>query len=334
MTESDNAGYTVTSTGDIGIIQANQTAQAQFTNHRDKQEGGICVSKTVSGSGSSSSKNFIFTVELSNKEINGVYGEMTFKNGVASFTLKHGESKIASGLPAETTYTVTESDNAGYTVTSTGDIGTIKAGKTVQVQFENYKESSSSSGGGSSSGGEHHYYTQITVKKVWKLDNGGKPTDYVTVVLMRNGKEYQTVELNAENGWECSWRNLNDRYDWSVKEINVPDGFTVTTEQNGTVVTITNDDVPTPPVDSGKPTTPTVPDEPTNPTDSPNPDKANKSSNPAQPEVPTPSDNPEEAHLPQTGQLWWPVIALLSAGIILVLLGILGKKRYHGKHSA
>lgn len=295
--------------------------------------GNFSISKIVSGSDGDIQKEFPFTLELSNKDINGVYGEMTFKNGVASFTLKHGESKIASGLPAETTYTVTESDNAGYTVTSTGDIGTIKAGKTVQVQFENYKESSSSSGG-SSSGGEHHYYTQITVKKVWKLDNGGKPTDYVTVVLMRNGKEYQTVELNAENGWECSWRNLNDRYDWSVKEINVPDGFTVTTEQNGTVVTITNDDVPTPPVDSGKPTTPTVPDEPTNPTDSPNPDKANKSSNPAQPEVPTPSDNPEEAHLPQTGQLWWPVIALLSAGIILVLLGILGKKRYHGKHSA
>ena len=103
----------------------------------------------------------------------------------------------------------------------------LKLGKQFEVQFENYKESSSSSGGGSSSGGsssggEHHYYTQITVKKVWKLDNGGKPTDYVTVVLMRNGKEYQTVELNAENGWECSWRNLNDRYDWSVKEINVP----------------------------------------------------------------------------------------------------------------
>ena len=331
-TESDNVGYTVTSTGNIGIIQANQTAQAQFTNHRDKQEGGICVSKTVSGSGSSTSKNFIFTVELSNKEINGVYGEMTFKNGVASFTLKHGESKIASGLPAETTYTVTESDNAGYMVTSTGDIGTIKAGKTVQVQFENYKDSSSS--GGSSGGGEHHYYTQITVKKVWKLDNGGKPTDYITAVLMRNGKEYQTVELNAENGWECSWRNLNDRYDWSVKEINVPDGFIVTTEQNGTVVTITNDDVPTPPVDSDKPTTPTVPDKPTNPTDSPNPDKADKSSNPAQSEAPNTSDNPEKAHLPQTGQLWWPVIALLSAGIILVLLGILGKKRYHDKHSA
>ena len=127
---------------------------------------------------------------------------------------------------------------------------------------------------------------------------------------------------------------MNDRYDWSVKEINVPDGFTVTTEQNGTVVTITNDDVPTPPVDSGKPTTPTVPHEPTNPTDSPNPDKANKSSNPAQPEVPTTSDNPEEEHLPQKGQPWWQVITLLSTGIILVLLGILGKKRYHGKHSA
>ena len=294
--------------------------------------GNFSISKIVSGSDGDIQKEFPFTLELSNKDINGLYGEMTFKNGVASFTLKHGESKIASGLPAETTYTVTESDNAGYMVTSTGDIGTIKAGKTVQVQFENYKDSSSS--GGSSGGGEHHYYTQITVKKVWKLDNGGKPTDYITAVLMRNGKEYQTVELNAENGWECSWRNLNDRYDWSVKEINVPDGFIVTTEQNGTVVTITNDDVPTPPVDSDKPTTPTVPDKPTNPTDSPNPDKADKSSNPAQSEAPNTPDNPEKAHLPQTGQLWWPVIALLSAGIILVLLGILGKKRYHDKHSA
>ena len=151
---------------------------------------------------------------------------------------------------------------------------------------------------------------------------------------MRNGEEYRTVELDSASGWEYTWRNLNDHYDWSVKEINVPEGFIVTTEKNGTVVTITNDDVPTPPVDPNRPTTPTVPDKPTNPTDSPNPDKADKSSNPAQSEAPNTPDNPEKAHLPQTGQLWWPVIALLSAGIILVLLGILGKKRYHDKHSA
>lgn len=337
VTESDNAGYTVTSTGSTGTVQSNQTAQVHFINHRDKQkqEGGICVSKTVSGSGGSTSRNFTFTVELSDKGINGVYGEMTFKDGVASFTLKHGESKIASGLPVGIAYTVTESDNAGYTVTSTGDTGIVKAGEILQVMFENYKGSSGGGGGGS-----HHDNTQLTVKKVWKLDNGGNPTDFITVVLMRDGKEYQTVELNAENGWEYSWRNLSDRYDWSAKEINVPDGFTVTTEQNGMVVTITNDDIPTQSVDPDKPITPTDPDKPTNPThpskpiEPTTPDKPDKPGNPAQPETPNPPDQPEEPHLPQTGQLWWPVIALLGAGVLLVLLGIFGKKRYHGKYSA
>ncbi|MDO4664450.1 MAG: DUF5979 domain-containing protein, partial [Erysipelotrichaceae bacterium] len=222
VTESDNDGYTVTSTGSTGTVQSNQTAQAQFINHRDKQEGGICVSKTVSGSGGNISRNFTFTVELSDKGINGAYGEMTFKDGVASFTLKHGESKIASGLPAGVSYIVTESDNAGYTVTSTGNTGIIKTGEILQVMFENYKDSS---GGG----GSHHDNTQLTVKKVWKLDNGGKPTDYITVVLMRDGREYQTVELNAKNGWEYTWKDLSADYDWSAKEINVPNGFTVTT---------------------------------------------------------------------------------------------------------
>ena len=336
VTESDNAGYAITSTGSTGTVQAGQTAQAQFINYRDKQEGGICVSKTVSGAGGSTSRNFTFTVELSDKGINGVYGEMTFKDGIASFKLRHGESKIASGLPVGVTYSVTESDNAGYTVTSTGDTGKIKSGETVQVQFENYKRSS---GGGDSGGGNYHDYTKITVKKVWKLDNGGKPTDSITAVLMRNGEEYRTVELDSASGWEYTWRNLNDHYDWSVKEINVPEGFIVTTEKNGTVVTITNDDVPTPPVDPNRPTTPTDPDKPMNPTDSnkptelPTPDKPDKPGSPAQPGTPNNPDKPEKPHLPQTGQLWWPIIASLGAGVLLVLLGIFGKKRPYGKHS-
>ena len=70
---------------------------------------------------------------------------MTFHNGVAVFTLKHGESITASGLPAGIRYTVTESDNSGYTVTTAGDTGTIEADKTATATFHNYRGGSGSS---------------------------------------------------------------------------------------------------------------------------------------------------------------------------------------------
>ena len=41
------------------------------------------------------STEFNFTVTLSDTSINGVYGAMEFVNGVATFTLKHNESKTA-----------------------------------------------------------------------------------------------------------------------------------------------------------------------------------------------------------------------------------------------
>ena len=54
--------------------------------------------------------------------LNGNYGDMEFVDNVATFTLKHGESKSAAGLPEGTAYTVEESGNEGYTVTKTGDV--------------------------------------------------------------------------------------------------------------------------------------------------------------------------------------------------------------------
>ena len=42
-------------------------------------------------------------------------------------------------IPAGTGYTVEESDNAGYTVTSSGTTGTIENGVTAAANFHNYK---------------------------------------------------------------------------------------------------------------------------------------------------------------------------------------------------
>ena len=101
--------------------------------------GNLTVSKTVSGSGANLNQNFTFTVTLDDKKIDGNYGEMIFDKGVASFKLKHGERKTATGLPAGVRYTVAESDNTGYTVNATDDIGLIESGKTALTLFHNYK---------------------------------------------------------------------------------------------------------------------------------------------------------------------------------------------------
>ena len=101
--------------------------------------GGLTVSKTVTGSGDKY-KEFTFTVKLSDKSINGIYGDMEFVNGVATFMLKHGESKTATELPVGVTYTVVESNNEGYEVSSTGDTGTISKAKIAKVAFTNHMD--------------------------------------------------------------------------------------------------------------------------------------------------------------------------------------------------
>ena len=117
--------------------------------------GNLTVTKTVSGSRGDQNKEFTFTVTLDKKDFSGQYGDMTFTNGVATFTLKHGQSKTATKLPAGTSYTVDESDNSGYTVTKTNATGKIQDSITAIAAFENYRGSSGGSGGssGGNSGG-------------------------------------------------------------------------------------------------------------------------------------------------------------------------------------
>lgn len=119
-----------------------------FANTTKEAVGTLVVSKTVSGNKASTSKAFTFTVTLmqNGDTPNGsiTYGGVTFTNGVATFKLKHGESKTITGLPAGFTYLVKESDNSGYTVTvnktkETTATGTIKAGQTATAAFDNNK---------------------------------------------------------------------------------------------------------------------------------------------------------------------------------------------------
>ena len=319
------AGYEV-SYSEAVVDEENRIITITVTNTKGEEPGpttgGLTVSKTVSGGGASTTQAFTFTVTLDNRSISGSYGDMAFTDGVATFTLSHGESRTATGLPAGVGYTVVESGSGGYTVTSSGATGTIPAGKTAQAEFNNHKPSPG--------GGEDHE-TSVTVEKKWILDDGGQMPASVTVALLRNGEVYKTVKLNAGNHWRHTWTGLSDRYDWSVAEVDVPEGFTSSMEKNGWTYTIINDDLPeepeTPPDEPDEPEEPDTPEEPETPPEEPD-----------EPETDIPDDGtpgePDQPTLPQTGQSWWPVWLLAIAGAILMLAGILVKKRYHGKHEA
>ena len=103
--------------------------------------GGLTVSKTISGDAADAAQAFTFTVTLSDTTVSGEFGDMAFKEGIATFTLKGGESVTAEGLPAGASYIVTESDNDGYEVTKTGDTGEIADGETATAAFTNTKNS-------------------------------------------------------------------------------------------------------------------------------------------------------------------------------------------------
>ena len=135
-TKQDGTGDIFTAATDV---TENMTVYAQW---KSNAKGDLKVSNTVSGSAGDTTKPFTFTVTM-DSSINGTYGEMTFTAGSATFTLRHGESLTAVGLPADTAYTVAESDNEGYTVTANGATGTISKDGTAVAAFTNNREAPS-----------------------------------------------------------------------------------------------------------------------------------------------------------------------------------------------
>ena len=141
-------------------------------------------------------------------------------------------------------------------------------------------------------------YASYTVEKVWK-HNGEQPRPQsVTAPLMRNGKVYESAVLEEANGWRHTWKDLNTSDVWQITEAEVPEGYTVSVSRSGRNFTVTN--TWGTPVDPAEPVNPTVPVDP------------------ADSVTPTEPDGPR---LPQTGQLWWPVILMLCCGAVMLWRG-------------
>ena len=62
----------------------------------------------------------------------------------------------------------------------------------------------------------------------------------MTVQLLRGGKVVQTAVLNESNNWQITYTNMPESDAYSIKEVNIPKGFTATYKQEDYIFTVTN----------------------------------------------------------------------------------------------
>ncbi len=137
--EANKNDYTTSSSNASGTIPTDDTIIAIFNNKYNNPVGNLIVAKKVKGENADTNKEFNFKVTLSDTSISGSYTDMYFTNGVATFKLKHNETKTARNLPSGITYTVEETDanQDHYTASSDNASNTIKTDYTQVATFTN-----------------------------------------------------------------------------------------------------------------------------------------------------------------------------------------------------
>ena len=175
-----------------GTPESSEEPVYQFTNVAD---GAVTLTKKVSGSRGDTSKAFTFTFTLtsglpSTAPADAYPYTITRQDGTQetgvirsgeTFTLRHNESITISELPGNAAYQFTESDNAGYQVSSTGASGTVLPGSTISASFENYR--GGGGGGGHDPDPRHDH-----------------PTPSPDPELPYTGQDWRTVGLLSAGG--------------------------------------------------------------------------------------------------------------------------------------
>jgi len=132
-----------------GVI-ASTPSVAAFSNTYNPPvvTGNLEISNKVTGNDADTTLKFPFKVEFSavgsyEYQIVGskTRAVTTIKSG-DTIELAHGETAVIYGLPAGTTYKVTETDTKGYKMTSTGESGTV-AENGAKASFINEKNKTS-----------------------------------------------------------------------------------------------------------------------------------------------------------------------------------------------
>ncbi len=94
---------------------------------------------------------------------------------------------------------------------------------------------------------KHEKYTpskqmkEFKVLKQWK-DGGreGSRPRSVLVEILKDGEVYTTQVLNAKNNWSYTWTAEDDGSTWSAVERDIPNGYFVTVNSDGSTLIVTN----------------------------------------------------------------------------------------------
>ncbi|WP_303804394.1 Cna B-type domain-containing protein [Ruminococcus flavefaciens] len=158
----------------------------------------------------------------------------------------------------------------------------------------------------------HGQVSSYTVKKVW-ADNDdsfkARPVN-VTVDLFKDGELYDTVVLDEASNWQHRWNTLDIDAEWRVVERSIPVKYAVLVDYNSKQFLIKNSYAPDIFIDGGEYTKTTAAVTTTTISTSTSAAATTTGSG-----------------LPQTGQLWWPVLPLALGGITLICIGLLTRKK-------
>ena len=246
ITETEVDGFELTSKpGYTGTISLTKSS-AVFTNTRDT--GDLEVKKTVPiGSPADPNKEFEFTVTLSDTTIGGAtgkdYGDMTFINGVATFTLEAGETATAEGLPTEIDYTVEEVACEGYDTVPDNDTGSIVTG-TTNVEFVNtYDATGTFEIPGAKTIENRNFTAYDTLKVTISSIDGRLPDEPTVTVTIVPGEStagfslgeitYQLDDLDGAVSKEFTYTVTEEASMKGTKPVSLTDEFTVTVTDQG-----------------------------------------------------------------------------------------------------
>lgn len=332
VTEAAADGYATTSKDAEGVITSGSTAQGDITPAGDAQAAftntrtfTLTIGKQVAGKAADTTKAFPITVTLadaSGAAVNGDFaytggvvdgsgatapedGTLTFVDGAATISLANGQTIAIAGVPAQTTYAVSEAadGHAGYddayspnatgsiaadaavTVTNTLRTGTLSVTKHVEGEQNStatFDFTVTLSGAGAGLTGDFGDMTFDAGVAHFKLGDGQscEATD------LPEGTGYAVTEADAE-GYTAASQNAEGSI---VAGQKAEATFTNTLEPT----------TPVTPTDPDEPTNPDNPDTPGNPDNPSTPDNPSNPDNPTSPDTPNNSDNPGDSDNPGT----------------------------------
>ena len=84
-----------------------------------------------------------------------------------------------------------------------------------------------------------NYYPE-SEREGWNTGKSSTIPASVSVQLLRGSEVVETAVLNKDNNWQITYKDMLQSDAYSIKEVNVPKGFTATYSKNQQVFTVTN----------------------------------------------------------------------------------------------